>query len=160
MEYPSVGRRRLLAGAGAAAGGILAAGVAATPVGADPDKDRRSSAEGSWLAKRFDPGDGVERTFVINFGRGGVCTSIDINPVLLNGAGAWSSRGRLLTATVWYGTDEIPDVLPAAFFEVKPVATVDGDQLTGTFTFTVFLAQTGDPIGEGGGTWSGTRITA
>ena len=158
MDDPTIARRRLLTGAGAAAGGAVVAGLTmSSPVHAD---NRSSRVEGSWLAKRIDPTDGVERTFVITFGRGGVSTSTDIHPLFVDGAGAWKARGRHLRATLWYGLAGEPEVSPDITFKVEAEATVHGDTFAGTFTYTIFLEGTEDAIGDGGGDWSATRITA
>ena len=73
MDERTIGRRGMLRGAGVAAGGAVVGGLAlSTPVHADNDRSHRSGVEGSWMVTRFDPADGVERTFVFNLARGGV----------------------------------------------------------------------------------------
>lgn len=159
MDDHTMGRRRLLRGAGVATGGAVMGGLAmSAPAHAD-DHDQRSRAEGSWLVTRFDPADGLERTFVFNLSRGGTCFMNDISPVFITGQGAWKSRGRRMNATVWVGVPESP-AGPAITFKVDIVGDVDGDQMSGTFTYVVFLPDLTTPIGDGGGTWDASRITA
>ncbi len=160
MDERTIGRRGMLRGAGVAAGGAVVGGLAlSTPVHADNDRSHRSGVEGSWMVTRFDPADGVERTFVFNLARGGVCIMNDISPVFITGLGAWTAHGRRLRATVWVGTEETPES-PAVTFKVEVDGKVRGDEIAGTFTYTVFLPDRTTQIGDGGGTWEGSRITA
>ncbi len=159
MDDHTMGRRRLLKGAGAAAGGAVVGGLTtASPAQADNDH-HGGRAVGSWLATRFDPADGVERTFTLNLGRGGVASMVDISPVFITGQGPWTSRGRKVLTMMVIGVPEA-DGAPALTFRVYIEGRVRGDELAGTFTYDVFLADLTTQVGEGEGTWSATRLSA
>lgn len=151
-------RRRLLQGAGLAAGGAVVGGLAtSSPVHADGN-NRHNRAEGSWLLTRFDPSDGVERTFVFILAQGGVCAMNDISPVFITALGAWKAHGRRVRATIWVGTEETEEG-PAVAFKVDTDSKIRGDEMVGTFAYVVFLPDLTTQVGEGGGTFEGTRIT-
>jgi hypothetical protein len=158
-EEQSIGRRRMLRGAGAAAGGVAVSTVAlASPALADGGHSR---VAGSWMIVHQDDADPAEVKAVISFALGGVFISHDISPAGPPFTGTWERRGHdRFRATFWSGFpgDEGPGSAGPTI-RIRARGQVDGDEISGTFTFTVF-----DPGGEvvdsASGTFSGERIDA
>jgi hypothetical protein len=158
-EVHTIGRRRMLRGAGAAAGGVVVSTVGLASA-AQADSGHRRVA-GRWMIVHQDEADPTEVRAVISFALGGVFISHDISPAGPPFRGSWERRGNdRFRATFWSGFpgDEGPGSAGPTI-RIRARGRVDGDEISGTFTFTVF-----DPAGEvlesASGTFSGERISA
>jgi hypothetical protein len=156
-------RRMLLRGAGVA--GATLVGVAAVPAAAQAhDHHGDIGVLGSWLVTHADapPGDTTPVLGVISFAAGGVATTLDLAPSGPGGAGAgaWASRGSSFAATFYIGAPAEGPKQPAVVIKVVATGMVQGDRISGTYTFTIYDAKTKKRVGSGHGSFSGTRIRA
>jgi hypothetical protein len=159
MAENTIDRRRLLHGAGAAAGGaaVVGMGVATAPTAAADGGSRR--LEGSWLVDVTNA-DGSTLLSVGSFADGGVAIVHDIRPAGPPFTGTWAIKGHQFRATLWSGFpgEEGPGS-PGPTIRLRLRGTVDKNTVSGTFTFTVF-APTGAEVDSGSGTFIGRRIEA
>jgi hypothetical protein len=158
-EVQTIGRRRMLRGAGAAAGGAVVSTVAlASPALADGGHSR---VAGSWMIVHQDEANPTEVQAVISFALGGVFISHDISPAGPPFTGTWERRGdHRFRATFWSGFpgEEGPGSAGPTI-RIRARGRVDGDEISGTFTFTVF-GPDGAVLETASGTFSGERINA
>lgn len=160
MAGNTIDRRRLLHGAGAAAGGAAVAGmsVMATQPAAAGSGSKR--LEGSWLVEVPAGGPtGGPLLSVGSFADGGVAITHDIRPAGPPFTGSWAQTGSRWRATLWSGfpgEGGPGSAGPTARLRLR--GEVKGDRIRGTFTFTLF-APGEDPATETG-TFSGRRIEA
>lgn len=142
MEEHTIGRRRVLRGAGVAAGGVAVTTVGlASPALADGGGHGRLS--GSWLVVRQDDGDPTEVQVVFSFADGGVFITHDINPAGPPFTGSWERRdGHRFRATIWSGFpgEEGPGS-PGVVVRVRLRGRVNDGVLSGTYRVTVFDAE-------------------
>jgi hypothetical protein len=162
MDDSSIARRRLLQGAGMAAGGAVVSGLAmSTPVHADDGGDD-AGVTGSWLLTRQDDegGDPAVYTFVFSLAGGHVCIAHDISPAGPPATGTWRAKGKRVWATFWYGFpgDGGPGS-PGVTAKVRAIGRVRRGEFSGTYLTTAY-APDGSVLGEIPGTFSGTRIAA
>ena len=155
-----IGRREVLLGAGAGTIGLAAVALPVTAAAAEDDDGKSRRLEGAWLVTHTDDGpDPSSAQAVVTLAAGGALVARDINPPGTTQLGAWrKTGGHRFVATFWDSFSEGPD---APVFTVKVIVagTWSGDQISGTFSFTVF-DDTGAPApGQTGtGTFTGTRI--
>jgi len=158
MSENAVGRRQALRGAGIAAGGVAIAGLAtATPAMAGND----NGLFGSWMCVRQDDGTTDKVRLVLSFAAGDVVIEHDISPAGPPFTGSWERRGdHRFRATFWSGFpgDEGPGS-SGPTIRIRLTGRVARDNISGTFTFTVF-APTGEQLESADGTFTGTRIDA
>jgi hypothetical protein len=156
MGEKTIERRRVLHGAGAAAGGAALGGmgvVAAQPAAASGS----GRLEGSWLVDVQSP-DGT-LVSVGSFADGGVAIIHDISPAGPPFTGTWAQHGKQWRATTWSGFpgETGPgSVGPTARLRLR--GEVKGDRIRGSFTFTLFAP--GANPESFSGTFSGRRIEA
>lgn len=164
METQAIGRRQILRGAGAVAGGVAVATVGlAAPVKAD-DGDQHGGLLGAWRITRQDDGDPTTVAGIASFAAGGVALYQDINPAGPHFAGAFAQgRHRKFRSTIISGSpaDEAFPGAPALTQEVHTEGTRDHDTISGTYSATASDAATGESLGPPlTGTFTGTRIEA
>ena len=156
MSERVVGRRQVLRGAGAVAGGVAVAGLAmASPAlakddGGDggDDREHRHGLTGSWQITRQDDGDPQIVQAVISFAGGGVLLTEDINPSASVFLGTWASPdGRQFRATFWTGSADpnnpgskkITDSLLVAFATAMASRSEQSASHTPSFVSAVFV---------------------
>lgn len=162
MAEQALGRRQLIRGAGAAAGGLAVTGLGgamAAPAAAKDDDDHHDSAiAGSWLASVHGD-DGSELMSVGSFAHGGVAITHDISPAGPPFTGSWEPRGEnRFRATLWGGfpgPQGPGSVGPTARLRLR--GRLRDDELSGTFRFVVFDPN-GAVVERGSGTFEATRI--
>jgi hypothetical protein len=157
----SIGRRQVLMGAGAGTIAVAAIGLPASAAVAD-DEGHSRGLEGGWLITHTDSSPGAQVIqAVVTFAAGGAIASRDISPSGNAQLGSFRKTGdHNFVATFWDGFPAGPTG-PDVTLKVIVKGSWNGDQISGTFTFTVFDA-TGAPVpGQAGdGTFKGTRIIA
>jgi hypothetical protein len=156
-----MGRRRVLQGAGVAAGGAIGASLGlSSPALADNDKGEREDFLGSWMVIRQDDGDPAETTLVFSFAAGNVVVTHDIDPAGPPFTGTWTADGaKRFHATFWAGFpgDQGPGS-PGATVRVQATGRLQRGTLSGTYTATVFSV--GQEVDRVTGVFSGSRIDA
>jgi hypothetical protein len=159
MSEVRVGRRQLMKGAGAGAVALAALTLPATSASAQPDSEG-SGVEGGWLltVKNAAPDNGTTKA-AVTFGSGGAVASVDLNPPSPVGLGSWKQTEEDGFALTFWQADSDQSRNPGGTIKIHSEGTVDGDDLTGTFTVWVFLAD-GTQVFTGNGTVTGTRIEA
>jgi hypothetical protein len=151
----TIGRRRMLRGAGAAAGGVAIASVGlGTPALANGNH-----VVGSWMIVHQDEADPTPVTAVISFAEGGVFISHDISPAGPPFTGSWARRGSRFRATFWSGFPGDGPGSPGATVRIVATGRVAHDTISGEFTFTAF-GPDGEELDSADGTFTGTRIEA
>ena len=158
MAENTIGRRRLIHGAGAAAGGAAVVGVGAIAVQPAAASSGSKSLEGSWLVD-VRQSDGSKLVSVGSFAGGGVAIVHDISPAGPPFTGTWAQHGRDWRATLWSGFpgDGGPGSAgPTVRLRLR--GKVDRNQITGTFTATLFAP--GQNPESDTGTFKGRRIQA
>lgn len=161
MEANAIDRRRLLHGAGAAAGGAVVVGVGALatqPAAASSSGSKRLA--GSWLVNVADGGpQGGRLVSVGSFAEGGVAITHDISPAGPPFTGSWAQHGSKWRATLWSGfPGETGPGSAGPTARLKLRGEVKGDRIRGSFTFTLFPPG-GSPETDTG-TFEGRRIQA
>jgi len=160
MAEHIIDRRRMLRGAGVAAGGVAISTVGlAAPALADGRSHSRIT--GSWMVTRQDDGDPAEVQAVFSFTDGGVAIEHDIGPAGPPFTGTWAARqGNRFRATFWTGFpgDEGPGS-PGLTVRVQVRGRVRGDTIAGSYTVAGF-APTGEEVFSATGSFSGERIDA
>ncbi|TDO50756.1 hypothetical protein EV643_104254 [Kribbella sp. VKM Ac-2527] len=158
MAEKTIERRRLLHGAGAAAGGAAVVGMgvmAAQPAAASGGS---GTLEGSWLVDVQQP-DGSTLVSVGSFADGGVAITHDISPAGPPFTGSWAQHSHQWRATLWSGfPGEGGPGTPGPTARLRLRGEVRADQVSGTFTFTIFVPGA-DPESISG-TFTGSRIEA
>ena len=161
MDRPTLGRREMLMGTGAAVGGAALTGLGASPVMAS---DNGGDLSGSWLVTRMDdpPGDPTPVKAVLSFAAGDVFVSHDINPAGPPFTGTWKrDRDHGFRATMWTGqAGGGPGAGPGPTIRVQLRGSTRHDSISGTYEFTVFDAVTDAVLDSGTGAFSGTPIDA
>lgn len=79
VDEPQIARRRVLQGAGLAAGGVLATGAGYSALESS-DSGRGNRVDGSWLVDVTDDTDDAVTVAVISFAAGNVFIAKDISP--------------------------------------------------------------------------------
>jgi hypothetical protein len=155
MSSESMSRRRVLAGAGAAAVAGAALVLPASPAGAADATDSQGLT-GSWLITRTDA-DGTAKT-VVSFAGGGVFLSRDHNPPGPPGYGTWfsGSDNHFVFTFLTSGGGG-----PGGIFLVKVTGrgALSNQTLSGTYHF-VATDPSGAVLSSGDGTFSGPKIKA
>jgi hypothetical protein len=128
MAENTIGRRRMLRGAGVAVGG---AAIISVGLGSPALATSKNGVAGSWMIVHRDEADPTPVTAVISFADGGVFISHDISPAGPPFTGSWKRQGgHRFSATFWSGFpvmrvrgravrrfgSEPPDVSPATAF--------------------------------------------
>jgi hypothetical protein len=162
----SIGRRKLLVGAGAGLGALALASVPAV-ASADPEKKGRGSLTGSWLLNTtFTTNNPAfpappPSTDVNSFADGGVFSVIVLGPSgSFPALGTWESTGdRSFRVTLW---QSIP-VPNGPTFAVRAIQTgsFSGDKMETTANYELRFASDLDTVvSTGTSKSSGNRITA
>jgi hypothetical protein len=158
-----IGRRELLigAGAGTVALATLGIGVDATSAAADTGHEEaggNTSLTGGWLITRTDT-NGSARN-VVALADGGAVVSRDIDPAGSPGFGTWASTGGHKFVATFYEGDVGPSGPsgPTSVLKVIVNGSWHGDQISGTYTFSVTVS--GSVVASGTGSFTGTRIVA
>ena len=159
MGEQVVGRRRVLRGAGLAAGGVAISGLGLKST-AMADGGHGGHLDGSWMIVRQDDGDPVEVTAVLSFADGDVFISHDISPAGPPFTGTWAAHGKSFRATFWTGFpgDEGPGS-PGPTIRVQLSGRVRHGTMTGTYTVSVFFPL-GEEVDTITGVLTGSRIEA
>jgi hypothetical protein len=159
MGAQRVGRRQVLRGAGAAAGGLAVVGLGAA-VPASAADEAAGDISGSWLADVHNA-DGSTVVGVLSFAGGGVALVHDISPAGPPWTGTWERRGDAgLRATLWTGfPGEGGPGTVGGTARLRLRARLDDGRLVGTFTFAVF-DPTGAQVQAGSGTFRARPIEA
>jgi hypothetical protein len=158
-----MGRRRVLQGAGVAAGGAIGVSLGlSSPALADNDNGDGDGEDflGSWMVIRQDDGDPAETTLVFSFAAGNVVLAHDIDPAGPPFTGTWTASGaRRFRATFWAGFpgDQGPGS-PGTTVRVQATGRLQRGLLSGTYTATAFAA--GQEVERVTGVFSGSRIDA
>ena len=157
MAGNAIDRRRMLRGAGMAVGG---AAITSVGLGSPALATSKNGVAGSWMIVHRDEVDSTPVTAVISFADGGVFISHDISPAGPPFTGTWERRGgHRFRATFWSGfAGEGPGSIGPTI-RIRATGRVARDNISGTFTFTVF-APTGEELESADGTFTGTRIEA
>ena len=158
MADNTSGRRRMLRGAGVAAGG---AAIASVGLGSPALAKSNNGVAGSWMIAHQDEEDPTPVRAVISFADGGVFVSHDISPAGPPFTGSWEREGgHRFRATFWSGFpgDQGPGS-SGPTIRIRATGRVERDSISGTFTFTVF-APSGEELESADGTFTGTRIEA
>jgi hypothetical protein len=158
-----IGRRQLLIGAGSGTVALATLGIGLDATSAAADTGHEESGEsksltGGWLITRNDA-NGSARN-VVAFADGGAVVSRDIDPAASPGFGTWASTGDHKFVATFYEGDVGPrgPSGPSAVVKVIVNGSWHGDQLSGTYTFTVTVS--GGVVSSGTGSFTGTRIVA
>lgn len=117
------------------------------------------SPNGSWLLTVSGPGIPTT-TIVAALGAGGVVTSIDLNPPSpYTAVGTWARTGAHAFTDTFYQVAVIPE-LGQVVFHVTGNGKVNGDSVSGTFTFEVLTPSDLTPIPTvtGNGKFTGSRV--
>ena len=164
----SIGRRKLLVGAGAGLGALALASVPSV-ASADPQKKSKGGLTGSWLLNAtFISNNQIPApppsTVVNSFADGGVFSLIVLGPNgSFPGLGTWESTGdHSFRVTLW---QSVPDEPVVGTLAVRAVQTgsFSGDQMETTATYEVFIASDLPKLNmltSGTTTSSGMRISA
>ena len=164
MRMQPVGRRQMLRGVGAAAGGVAITTLGLTSSAKADDSDDHRALLGAWMVIRQDDGDTATTTGVASFAAGGVACYQDINPVGPTFFGAFAQTNHhKFRSTIISGSkaDEPFPGVPALTQLVQTTGTRDNDTIAGTYTATATDAATGEVLGTPlTGTFTGTRIGA
>jgi hypothetical protein len=157
MGDKTIDRRRMLRGAGVAAGGVA---IASVGLGSPALANGKGRVTGSWMITHQDELDPTPVRAVISFAAGGVFISHDISPAGPPFTGSWERQdGGRLRATFWSGfPGEGPGSLGPTV-RISASARVTRGTISGSFTVTAF-APTGEELESFDGTFSGTRIEA
>ncbi len=168
----SIGRRKLLVGAGA---GLGALALASVPAVASADPQNTGGLTGSWLVhltfNELNPPlvTLAPETAVNSFAAGGAFAAIVLSPpgAPAPALGTWAHTGdHSYKATVWQSeTLTTPNGPFTIALRVHLDGTFSDDQIHSTFTFDVFLPSNPmtdltTPVATGSGTSSGSRISA
>ena len=149
-------------GAGAGTIGLAVVALPATAALAEDDGHSRRGLEGAWLITHMESGpEPSPAQAVVTLATGGALVARDINPPGTAQLGAWrKTGGHNFAATFWDTASEGPDG-PNLAVKIIVNGTWNGDQISGTFAFTIF-DDTGAPVPGAtvDGTFSGTRIIA
>ncbi|MGW1344012.1 hypothetical protein ACWCOV_23410 [Kribbella sp. NPDC002412] len=160
MEANAIDRRRLLHGAGAAAGGAVVVGVGALATQPAAASGGSKRLAGSWLVNVAAGGpQGGRLVSVGSFAEGGVAITHDISPAGPPFTGSWAQNGSKWRATLWSGFpgDSGPGSTgPTARLRLR--GEVKGNRIRGTFTFTLFAP--GEDPSTDTGSFEGRRIEA
>ena len=165
MRTEPVGRRQVLRGVGAAAGGVAITTLGVTSSAkAGEVNDDHSALLGAWLVTRHDDGDSVTTQGVAIFAAAGIGLFQDLNPAGPTFFGAFAENGhRKFRSTLMSGSranEPFPGI-PALTQLVQTHGTRDKDTISGTYTATATDAATGEVLGTPlTGTFTGTRIIA
>lgn len=154
-----MGRRRVLQGAGVAAGGAIGASLGLSSP-ALADNGEGEDFLGSWMVIRQDDGDPAETTLVFSFAAGNVVVTHDIDPAGPPFTGTWTTDGaKRFRATFWAGFpgNQGPGS-PGTTVRVQTTGRVHRGTLSGTYIVTIFAA--GQEVDRLTGAFSGSRIDA
>ncbi|HWD82950.1 MAG TPA: hypothetical protein VG497_28820 [Kribbella sp.] len=159
MSENAFGRRQALRGAGIAAGGVAAAGLATT---APAMADSGGGLLGSWMCVREDNGSPDKIRLVLSFAGGGVVVSHDISPAGPPFTGTWASQGKSFRLTMWTGEPGMQGPGSAGpTLRVRAWGSVSHGKLSAKYQFTVFAPMSDTQvIDSGSGTVTGRRISA
>ena len=154
MSELTLNRRHLVrAAAGAAAGPGRGAGA-----GASAARAASAHAAGNWwVTHKTDEEPVEEGVTVVNFIDGGAAIANDVNPPGSVSTGMWEDKGDgRFKATFWGAFPEV-DGNPAGYAVIEPRGRAHGDEVSGTFTVTVY--DTSDTeLFSFTGTFEGTRL--
>jgi hypothetical protein len=155
-----ISRRQALTGAGATAViGAAALVLPASPAAAD---EQGNGLLGSWLIKRTDDGAPPPPILAtLSFTGGGVFLSRDVNPPSAPGQGAWARTDQKGFVFTFLSGQQGPPPGGTAIVKVKGKGTVDGDHISGTYTFTVTDGSIPpNVLATGTGKFNGSRMEA
>jgi hypothetical protein len=159
MSEDSVGRRSVLWGAGATAGGVALGGLALAAPAAAGESHGDGHLSGSWRVDVHND-DGSETVSVLSFAGGQVCVVHDISPAGPPFTGTWrAGRHGSFRATVLTGFPGEEQGEPGPVIELVLVGRARHGRLRGSFTFRV-TDPSGAEVGTGSGTFEGVPVRA
>jgi hypothetical protein len=164
MSQTSLDRRSLLRTAGVGALAVGATAATATAASASTSSTSTSSTSthhadgllGAWLIEHSDNTDPTPVRAVTTFAGGGVFQSLDIDPPMPAGLGAWERSGdNRFKVLFWIGQPG-SDSQPSAQIRIRVNGQWNDDHISGSFTGTFFSG--GKALGTFHGTFHGHRI--
>jgi hypothetical protein len=162
----SIGRRKLLVGAGAGLGALAVASIPSF-ASADPQENGKGKLTGSWFVTvSLASTPNFAGSVVLSFASGGVFSDLTLNPpgILSPSLGTWEMTGdHSFRYASWSTVTVGPNQVVAALGETQ--GTFSGNHIQGTFTSEFFdlsalPTSPPPPPTQPGGSFSGYRITA